>query len=222
MSSLFINGAKHAVSTVLGAKVPVTAISNAEPPVLSATTPAPEGSIVVLTSAWSGLNDKVARSDNVVASTSFEAEGLDTTDTVQFPAGEGDPAAYQIASSFVGLSQVRNVELSGGEQNFFQFQYVDDPSSQQRQKPTNKNAQVITFTLDYDPDLAWYDTLIELDQAREPVVLRETLPNNEVIYYYGYLSFNKVPTKTVNENMTVAATFSLLADPIRYPAPAGP
>ena len=47
-------------------------------------------------------------------------------------------------------------------------------------------------------------------------MLREILPGGDTIYYYGMLSFNKVPTKRPNEHMLVSATFSLYADPIRY------
>lgn len=215
MGSQFINGAQYAVSTTLGAAVVITAITNAAPPVASSATPAPNGSITVIKSNWPGLNEKLARSANADVD-SFEMEGLSTANLDTFPAGEGVPASYQTVGGFTGITQIRNVELTGGEQNFFQYQYVDDPGSQQRQKPTYKNAQVLTMTMDYDPSLAWYETLIELDQLGEPLVMRETLPSGDVVYYYGYLSFQKVPSKTVNENMTVVATFSLLADPIRY------
>lgn len=218
MSSRYINGALYAVSTQLAAAIAVSAISNADPAVASSVTPPANGSVVVLNSGWPNLNDSVARAANQVAGTSFELEGVDTTNLALYPAGEG-AGNFRVASSFVGLSQVRDVTMEGGDQNFFQYQYVEDQGGRQRQKPTFKSAMTTNILMDYDPDLPWYLALIELDRQREPVVLRETLPAGDVIYYYGYISFNKVPTKTINENMTVQATFSLLADPIRYPAP---
>lgn len=217
MSSRFINGALYAVSTQLAAAIAFSAISNASPAVASTPTPPADGSIVVLNSGWPNLTDSVARSAGQVAATSFQLEGVDTTNLALYPAGEG-AGSFRVASDFVGLSQVRDVTVEGGDQNFFQYQYVEDQGGRQRQKPTFKSAMTTNILMDYDPDLAWYMALIELDRQREPVVLRETLPSGDVIYYYGYLSFNKVPTKTINENMTVQATFSLLADPIRYPA----
>ena len=217
MGSRFINGAKFAVSTSLAAAVVITAISNASPAVASTATPPADGSILVLKSGWPELNETVARSDGAVAVTSFQIEGVNSTDVTRFPAGEG-AGTFEVAGDFVSLSQVRDIQTAGGEQNFFNFKYVEDQSSRERQKPTSKSAASNTYILDYDPELPWYDALIEIDRVKEPVVLRETLPNGDLIYYYGYLSFNKVPTKTPDENMTVSMTFSLQADPIRYAA----
>lgn len=218
MSSRFVNGTKFAVSTQLAAAVAISALSNADPAVANTATPPADGSIVVVKSGWTALNETVARSAGQIAATSFQLEDVDTSNTGRFPPGEGI-GTFEVASSFVSITQVRDVQTEGGDQNFFQYGYIEDESAMQRQKPTDKSAMSTLLILDYDPDLPWYATLVELDRLREPVVLRETLPSGEVILSYGYLSFNKVPTKVRNENMTVRATFSLLTDPVRYPAP---
>lgn len=214
MSSTFINGAKYAVSTSLAAAAVVSAISNADPAVATTATPPAEGDVLILLSGWTEVNETVVRASAVTAN-SFTMEGVDTSDVVRFPAGEGT-GAYQTAGGFVGVSQVRDVVVSGGDQNYYNYQYVEDQSGRQRQKPTFKGATSIALTMDYDPSLAWHETLVELDRLREPVVLRETLPTGDVIYYYGAIAFNKVPTKSINENMTVSASFSLLSDPVRF------
>lgn len=210
MTSRFINGATYAISTALGAAVPVTAATNAAPAVL---TPAPTADdIIVLQSGWPSLNDNVFK-----AGAAGALLGSDTTDETEYPPGEG-VGVYRVAEDFVGLSQVRDVDMGGGEQQYFQYQYVEDRGGRQRQAPTFKNAMAMTILLDYDPNLPWYEALKAADRSREPVVLRERLPGGDVIYYYGLLSFNDVPTKRLNENMQVAATFSLQSDPIRYAA----
>ncbi|ANN66470.1 phage tail protein [Bordetella bronchialis] len=216
MSSIFINGTKYSVSTGLAAAVAVTAITNANPAVASAATPPADGSILIVNSGWSELDETVARSANADAD-SFELEGVDTTSATRFPAGQG-AGSVRAVDTWVPLDQVRDVQVAGGEQQYFQYQYVEDRSSRQRQKPTFKNAITLTFQLDYDPAKAWYQALIEADAARDPVVVRGILPNGAVLLYYAYPSFNKVPTGTVNENLQNTATFSLLADPIRYEA----
>ncbi len=217
MGSQFVNGTTYAFSTTRGTAVPVTAISNAAPPVATVATPPTNGDVVIIKSGWTELNETVSRVAGATGTT-FQLEGRNTTDLLDYPAGEG-AGTYEVADDFVGLSQVRNVEMSGGEQNNFTYQYVEDKSSRQRSKPTFKNAMELAITLDYDRTLPWYDALIEADRTRTPVVLRETLPSRETVLYYGTIAFNKVPTKTVNENMTVVATFYLETDPITYDAP---
>jgi len=215
MGSRFVNGAKFAVSTTLGAAVAITALTNANPAVASTASPPAAGDIVRLKSGWTELDQTVARAAGVVAGTSFQLEEVNTTDLVRFPAGEGI-GAFNIVGGFVSITQVRDFKTNGGDQNYFNFRYIEDQSKRQRQKPTYKSAMSIELVMDYDPDLAWFDTLMELDRLGTEVVLRETLPDGEVIYYTGTLSFNGVPSATPDENMTVTATFSLAADPKRY------
>jgi len=216
MSSIFINGTRYSMSTALAAAVPITAITNAKPAVASAATPPADKSVLVLKSAWTNLNETIARSANADAD-SFEIDGVDTTNTVLYPAGAG-AGNFQAVTSWVDLDQVRDVVMAGGDQQFFNYQYVEDPTSRQRQKPTFKNAMTMTVSQDYDPDKPWYAALIEADRLREPVVVRGVLPNGSTLFYYAYPSFNKVPVGQVNENLQNTAVFSLIADPIRYEA----
>lgn len=217
MSSMMINGARYAVATQLAAAVAITALSNADPAVANTTTPPAAGSIVLLQSGWGELDEAPAKVGAVVAATSFEVLGYDTTDTNRFPAGEGI-GTFLLASNFVNLPKIHDIQTAGGEQNYATRQYVDDPSSKQVQAPTFKSAQSRTFMLDYDPSKPHFDALIELDRLKGIVILRETLPNGDVIYYAGRLSFNKEPTRALNEFMSNQMTFSLSADSIRYPA----
>lgn len=216
--SLMINGARYAVATVLAAPVAITALSNAAPPVASTLTPPALGAIVLLNSGWSGFDDAPARVGTIVAGASFQVEGYDSLSAQRYPAGEGI-GAFKLASAFVNLPKIHDVQSSGGEQEFTSRQYVSDPTGKQVQAPTSKSAQSRTYMMDYDPAKPHFAALIELDRKREIVVMRETLPNGDTIYYAGYLSFNKEPTRTLNEFMSNQMTFSLSSDSIRYPAP---
>jgi len=216
MSSFFPNGSQFAVSTAKAAAIAVTAITNADPAVASASSPPADGSIGVITSGWSNLSGRPARVDNPTANT-FQLEGFDTTDVGRYPAGEG-AGTFQVFSGFVSITQVREVTSEGGDQNYFTFNYVDDKSGRERRKPTTKSAQGFTLLLDWDPNLPWYQTLIDLDEKRDQVVLRVTLPNGDILFYYGYIAFAKEPSMTSNENMTVSANFSMDSDTTRYPA----
>lgn len=213
----FPNGTVFSVSTALGAAIPFTALSNAAPPVATAAAPPADGTIGLITSGWAALNQRVARSTGEVANTSFELEGIDTTDTVKYPAGQG-AGSFQPVTTWVQLSQVTNVQKSGGTQQFYNWQYVEDATNTQKQRPTFKNAKSLTVTLDYDPALAWYDALTKADAAQEVVVLRAVLPSGDTLYYAVYPSFDSDPSIDLNKNMENTATFSLVSLLTRYAA----
>lgn len=202
------------VSTALGAALAISAISNANPAVATAASPPDDGDILLVRSGWTELNERVVRAANA-DSGSFELEGIDTSSLVRFPAGQGAGSVLPV-STWVTLSQVTGVEKTGGEQQFYQWRYVEDRSSRQRQRPTFKNAKVITLTLDYDPALAWYAALVEADAVKDPVVLRAVLPNLDELYYLVYPSFDGDPSMTLDQNMQNTATFSMTSEFTRY------
>ncbi len=212
MGSQFINGAKYKFSTILGAAVAVSAISNAYPAIMTAGTMPAEDSMVILESGWTDLNDSA-----YLMGAAGAIAGLDTTDTGTYTPGQS-AGSYQLASGFVSLSQIRDIAQSGGDTNQFTYAYIDDKSPRQRSKPTDKNPLVITFTMDYDSTLPWFSALEKLDQTRQLVVMEETLPNGDTLVYTGFVSFQSSPTRTRNENMEVVATMSINSDIVRYPA----
>lgn len=215
--SIMLNGAKYAIATVLAEAVAISNITNANPGLaLTADTPV-AGSIVVLKSGWGELDEAPVRVGTVVLDTSFALEGYDTTSVSRFPASEG-LGSFILASSFVNLPKIHDIQKSGGEQNYAVRQYVSDPSGKQVQAPTFKSARNRTYMLDYQPDLPHFAALSALDRSQEITILRETLRNGDVIYYAGRVSFDVDPTTALNEFISNAFAFSPTADSIRYPA----
>ena len=217
MASRLVNGAKFAISATLAAASPITALSNAANVVATAAVLPAIDAIVVLNSNWPLLNGKVGK---VTASGagSFTVGGINTTSVADYPALEGVPASYQVASGFVSLSKIVAVEKSGGEQNYTERQYVEDATGTQVRFPTYKSAYGFELRMDYDPALPWFAALVAADANKQTVVLRETLPGGDVILYTGLISFDDVPSQSVNEVMEVVATFSLTGRPQRYAA----
>lgn len=212
----FPNGSKFAFATVMSAASAISDISNANPAVaLAAATPA-EGAIVVLESNWTDLSEQGTYATDVVASTSFKLAQIDTTDTGVFFPGEG-AGSYKVASDFVSISQVREVVTNGGDINYFNWGYVDDASMRQRSRPTDANPLQLQFTLDWDPDKPWAAELEKTSKKRMLTVLRERLPTGDVLLYTGYIAYQKVPSHTRNENMTVTAVMTINSDPLRFP-----
>lgn len=215
--SIMLNGAKYAIATTLAAAVTIDNITNANPGLaLTDTTPA-AGDILILSSGWGELDEAPVKVGTVVADTSFVLLGYDTTDVVRFPAGEG-VGQYIVASGWVNLPKIHDIQKSGGEQNYATRQYVSDPSGKQVQAPTFKSARNRTYMLDYQPDKPHFPALVELDRSQVITVLRETLRNGDVIYYAGRCSFDQDPTTALNEFISNAFAFSPTADSIRYSA----
>lgn len=218
MTSRIVNGAKFAISATLAANSAITAISNAANAVFTAAALPAVDALVLLHSNWPLLEGRVGKV-TVSGAGSFTIGGLNTSSVADFPAGEGVPASYQTASGFISLSKITSVEKSGGEQNYAEEQYIDDPTGTQYRFPTFKSAYGFELVLDYDPSLPWFTALAAADSNKSTVVLRETLPGGDVILYTGLISFDDVPSHDINAVMKVRASFSLTAKPIRYAAP---
>jgi len=217
MASYFPNGTILSVSTALSDGGNIDSMTNANPAVATADSSGfnvSPGDIMVLNSNWADATDRVFRASSATSS-SLTLEGLDTTDTDRFQSGSGT-GSILVVDDWVQLSQVREVGKAGGEQNFFQWQYLEDRSAQQKQRPTFKSAKSMTITLDYDPAKEWYSSLDELDQKGDAVVLRAVLPNGAKLFYYVYPSFDADPSLTMNENMVNTATFSQISRFTRY------
>ena len=213
----FINGAKYAFSTTLSAAQEITAISNAATAKVSAAVLPTDGDIVLLRSNWTDLNDVASYVENAGAG-KFDLAQIDTSDTAIYVPSEELPASYQVAGGFTSLSQIREITQSGGDMNMFNWGYVDDSSLRQRSRPTDSNPLVLQFTLDWDPDKPWATELEMASKKRMLTVLRERLPTGDVLLYSGYIGYQKMPSHTRNENMTVTATMTINSDPIRFSA----
>ena len=215
MSSLFPNGTIFSISTAYATAVPVSEYSNGKPTVATISGGAIEdGSIMIVKSEWAALNERIARAANVTTG-SVELEGFDTTDEDIFVPG-GSAGSLVVVTSWQQLAQTTEISKSGGDQQFYQWQYLEDRNSRQRQRPTYKNAKAINCTYDYDAEAAWYQALVAADQRKEPVVLRGVLPNKVQLLYYVYPSVDGDPSLTMNENMKVTATYSLIGEVTRY------
>lgn len=213
MSSSFPNGTVFAISTAKAAADAITAISNANPGVVTAASHGiADGSIVLLSVASTRLDNKPVRTASADVNT-FALEGIDTTSTTLYPTGFGVGSAV-VVSSFVPMSQVTDTATSGGEPNFFNWVYLED--GKQRQRPTFTNARSMQVTLDYDPSLAWHGALIEAATAGDVRVLRATLPTGALIYWGVYVAYDGEPSFNINTNQQVVLTFSMTSTHTRY------
>ena len=205
MASSFPDGTIFSIGTVLAAAKVVSAITNANPGVASSTAHGyTDGDIVMLSSGWTALDGQVIRVDGSIAD-AFTLEGIDTSNVGLYPAGSGIGTARKV-ETWVSLSQVKDVEPSGGEQGFYQWRYLEERT--QRQRPTVKSARSLSLTLDYDPDLAWHAALLAADRAGVPIPMRAVLPTGVAIYWSVYAAFDGEPGFVIAENQEVSVNFS--------------
>lgn len=212
MSLKFPDGAVFGISTLLAAAVSASAVSNASPAVATVPTGSiDEGDVLVMSSSWPGLNNCVSQAGTVTvgATDTVQLLGTDTTDAELYPA-DGAALNLAVASGFVDFSQQGDASTSGGEQQYWTGRFLEDRSGRQINVPTIKTAKVLTLPLFFDPKLPWYPAAKAADAKKKPIVLRCKLPDGDVIYRYGYLSFDSDPSIAAATPMGNTMTFTAL------------
>lgn len=215
MSVSLPNGAVVSIASAYGSNVTVSAVTNANPAVATATAHGlSDGDLIEVTSGWSRLNSRVVRIANSDTNT-FELEGIDTTSTTLYPSGGGLGTVRKI-STWQQITQVLEFTTSGGEQQFVTYSFLEEDV--ERQIPTVKSPSSFAMTIGDDASLPWYALLSAANDDRNPRAVRITLPSSSSILYNGYVTLNKTPTLTKNEIMGLQSTVSLTSEPVRYVA----
>jgi hypothetical protein len=210
------NGAIFSIAKTYAAVALTTAVSNANPAVvMAAAHGAADGDVVEMASAWTALDGRVARADAVTAD-QLSLEGIDTTDLNRYPAGGGLGSVRRVVD-WMQISQVMESASQGGEQQFYNFSFLED-TGDERQIPTTRSARSINLTIADDDTLPQYQVLKAANDDRLPRVIRFRLPAGSTIYFRAYVTFSEMPTTTKNEAMTQQVTLSLTGAPTRYAA----
>ena len=207
------NGAVLSVGSAYGSAITISAITNANPAVATATAHGlTDGDIIVLTSGWPRLNGKVCRIANSTVN-DFELEGIDTSSTARYPAGAGAGSCKKV-TTWTQITQVLEFTTQGGDQQFATYSFLEEDV--EHQLPTVKSPSSFQMTVGDDASLAWYAVLEAANDDRDPRAVRIVLPAGSIIFYNGYVTLNKTPTMTKNEIMGLQSTVSLINEPVRY------
>lgn len=208
------NGTTFFIASGYSASVPITAVSNASTAIATAANTLASGDIVEVTSGWARLTQKAVRVPSTgLTSSAFGLEGQDTTSTTVYPA-LGGTGSFRKVTGFTQLTQVLSSTSTGGEQQFKEYQFLED--SAKKRIPTSKSARGISFSIADDPTLAGYILAATADTDRQPRIVKAVLPNGSIILYNAYVTLNTTPTMTIDDIMACEVTLSLLADPVRY------
>ena len=207
------NGGTFQHAATYAAALAFTAISNAAEAVatvVGGTLAA--GDIVLLSSGWSKLDNKVVRV-KVATATAITLEAIDTTDTQIFPAGNGAGTMKKVLT-WVQIPQVNDLAFSGGEQNYLDVVFLEN--DQGKQIPTDKSAASMVLTIADDPAQPFNTVLMAADAGKQVQAARLNLPGNDTLFYGAYTSFSKQPAVSRNNLLTRTVNLALQAEPTRY------
>jgi hypothetical protein len=212
MSVSLPNGIVLAIASVYATAVAVTVATNASEAVLTATNTFAAGDYVVFVSGWASANNRVFRVKTPTGTT-LVLEGLDTTSTVNYPAGAGVGTVAKI-TTWVPISQVIGLTSSGGDPQYQTYSFLE--SSSDTQIPTTTSAQSLSMELADDPTLAGFIAVKAAALSRANTALRATLPAGGFILYNGIFAFDETPSMSKGNLMTVKAGVALQGKPVRY------
>lgn len=201
------NGSQIFVETARQAAKQATAITNAKEPVATiATSGYAAGDYLICTeSTWGKLLNRMVRVKSV-ATDAVTLEGVDLSDTNQFPAG--GTASFAKITTWIEIPCVQDLGQDGGEQQFYTYQCLSD--DQEQQLPTFKSATSLTYSFADEFDNAIYPILTAADESGQVTALRMFVPKaKEMRLFSGVLSFNDIPNTVVNEMETVSLSVSL-------------
>lgn len=208
------NGARLYIASVYGATKPATAISNDnQAEITSAAHGLIDGTYVQVSSGWSELNERIARVANSAAGT-FELEGVDTSDVVEFEPGLGVGSVKPV-TNWIEIDQILEQSWTGNEQQFWTGAYLSD-KKRQRQLATERTAAVWTLTLGDDTSRPWNAALKTADASQDTVALRLVLKGGATLLYPMKIAFDDMPKPVRNNPLALSAVCTLQADFTRY------
>lgn len=213
MSIIKSQGLQLAIASGYGTQFTVSALSNASEGVatLSASHGVVVNDILLLSSGWKRLNERVVRA-KTVATNDVTLEGINTSSTSDYPAGEGVGTGREI-SGWTTISQLLpDVGVSGGGFRRTDITEIDDIRA--KEIPILAEATSLTFSYHWDSALAWLATVEAASRAGSVTPFRITIGTTK-IYGAGYWGYNSVPS-IQNGVLVSSIELSLVSDVTTY------
>lgn len=207
-------GLQLAIGATFGTTKNMTAITNATSAV--ATLEAAHGVIVTdiieVTSGWSRLDKRVVRV-SVVATNDVTLEGIDTSSTTLYPAGEGTGTVREVLT-WVSVSQLLpEFTVTGG--GFEQDDITQMTSSRRLNRPGFAEAVNMEFSAFWDPAQTWVTTVRAARQTSSLVPMRLITAAGQKIYGNAYWGLNEEPGSQ-NNSFIYRLSLGLQADSVTY------
>lgn len=209
------NGSTFDFAETYSTDVTITGISNASPAIATAAGHTfVQGDIVVITSGWVKLTGRSFKVGAVTADT-FVLTGVNTLNEQSYPDGTSAGTAKNV-TKWVNIPQITEVASSGGEQQFYQFGFLEE--DEDRQIPTTKSPSTLTLTVADDPSQPYVPVVEAADELKEERVQRLNLVNGDIILYNSIASITNTPSLTRNQIMVRTITLAQQGRVTRYKA----
>jgi hypothetical protein len=204
-----VNGTQFEIAATYRALASITSMTNAANAV--ATLGVGHGTVVndhveIISSGWSRLIGRVFRV-SAVSTNDVTLEGCNTVSTIDFPAGAG-AGTLRAALTYAQLGQVNEVNVEGGQQQFEQGQYVNDPL--QFRFPTSKSPLEVSFDLDDDQLLSFWTHINASESGLSNRMLRIISPTSIRSVGTGIWTKSAAPSMSLNnvQKRTVAVAMA--------------
>ena len=213
MAFYFAEGSKFYISQTFATAKTITGVTNANPAVATSTAHGyADDDEILLSSGWEDATDSVYKADQLTADT-FSILGLNSSDTTWFAAGAGAGSAQKI-SSWVEIPQVLNIAAQGGDARFTNVELLARRNS--IAVPTGFNPTQLTLTLAHDPDLAGYQTMLDISRRLAKVAFKVVMAGGGTGYGYGHLTVSEMPAMQRNQVNSVQCGIAMLGRFITY------
>lgn len=190
MSYLALVGSAFALTTGLASAKAISNITNADPPVFTATAHGySNADEVLLVVDWEDFNYSIIRVSNQATNT-FEVAGYDSTNTTFYPQGSDTGNAYKI-SGWQSLGQILGITPQGGDARYEELAPFDKRNGVRI--ATGFNPSSFEMELGFDDSRTDQTLLLAASRAQEKLGFRFTLSGPTYAYAYGTVSCSALP-----------------------------
>lgn len=202
-----------AVQSAIATAVTITAITKANPGVVSwstGTDPANGDYILYQVEGMAQLNNRIVRGANLNgAGNTIELEGLNTTNFNTFTSGT--LATVTFGQS---LAHATDIAVSGGEWNFTDSSTIHDDVD--TEIPTTTSPVKLDITYKWGMGDTAYTTMKAASDAKTKLGLLLTFADGTKWVVYGFVGCSDVPNGARGALVTTKITFTCSGKPIRY------
>jgi hypothetical protein len=199
-----------AVQSALGTPITISAITKANPGVVTATSHGLSNGDVILLSVngMAQLDGRVVRVANVTTNT-FELEGVNTTDYDTFTSGNARKITFGTT-----LASATSVNVTGGDFDFIDTTTIHD--TVRRQIPGLANAATFTFESIWDVSDQALLALASASEAKQQRAVRITFANGQKVFFNGYVGATLLPTGGAHEVVKTSVSITMFGRPTYY------